>query len=291
MGFQSDAARRSYFDAYDATEALSPVPLEAATVATPFGSTHVTVAGSVDGPPLVMLHGKHCSSTMWLDLLPGLVATRRIYLVDAIGELGRSEATRMMHGPRDIVVWMSAVLDGLGIDRCAIVGLSNGSYQGCTFAMARPERVERLAMLAPAATVSGIRLSWWWQMVALLGRKSEKHAQFWRLHSVGRERSVLQQKFDEQILVGFAAARYAVLDAFPRKYSARQLAALTMPVLAVFAGNDVIHEGQSVADVTRRLLPGAQVEVLQNCGHMMTFDRQDAVAALLADFLANGTGS
>ena len=63
-----------------------------------------------------------------------------------------------------------------------------------------------------------------------------------------------------------------------------------MPVLAVFADDDVIHHGQSAADNARRLLPTAKVEVLSECGHMMTFDQRDAVAALLAEFLDQGRG-
>jgi pimeloyl-ACP methyl ester carboxylesterase len=291
MGFRSDAARRAYLDAYDATLALSPTPLEAREVDTAFGTTHVAIAGRDDAPPLILLHGKHCSSTMWLDLLPTFTKTHRTYLVDAIGEMGRSVATRMLHGPRDIVTWLSETLDRLNVDRCAIVGLSNGCYQGSTFAMARPERVERLAMLAPAAVVSGIQPSWWRKAFATFGTNPEKIEAFWRIHSVSQTPSPLQQQFDEQMLLGFTSIRYAMWDAWPRKYRAKQLASLTMPVLAVFAEDDVIHDGQSAAEKARRLLPTAKVEVLSACGHMMNFDQRDAVAALLAEFLDQGTRS
>jgi len=40
-------ARRSYFDAHDATSALSPVPLDALTASTPFGITRLAVSGGV----------------------------------------------------------------------------------------------------------------------------------------------------------------------------------------------------------------------------------------------------
>ena len=290
MGFRSDAARRAYLDAYDATLALSPAALESRQVETAFGTTHVAIAGRDDAPPLVLLHGKNCSSTMWLDLLPTFTKTHRVYLVDAIGEMGRSVATRMMHGPRDIVAWLSETLDQLSIDRCAIVGLSNGCYQASTFAMARPERVERLAMLAPAGVFSGMQPSWWRKAFSTFGTNPDKIEAFWHIHSVSQTPSPLQQKFNEQMLLGFNSIRYATWDAWPRKYRAKQLASLTMPVLAVFAENDVIHDGRTAANKARRLLPTAKVTVLPECGHMMNFDQRDAVAALLAEFLDQGTG-
>jgi pimeloyl-ACP methyl ester carboxylesterase len=289
MGFRSPAAQRAYLDAYDATLATSSAVLESRQVQTVFGTTHVAIAGRDDAPPLVLLHGKHCSSTMWLELLPTFTTTHRTFMVDAIGDLGRSVATRMLHGQRDIVTWLTETLDGLNIERSAVVGLSNGGYQGITFAMARPERVERLAMLAPAAVVIGIQASWWRQVLATFSSDREKIEAFWRIHSVNQSPSLLQQRFDEQAILGFTGMRYAMWDAWPRRYRATRLAALTMPVLALFAENDVIHDGRAAADNARRLLPSAKVEVLSDCGHMMHFDQRDAVAALLAEFLDQGT--
>jgi pimeloyl-ACP methyl ester carboxylesterase len=285
MGFRSEGAQRAYFDAYDTTLALSPTPLESTEVATTFGKTHVAFTGPDDAPPLLLLHGKNCSSTMWLGLLPTFERTHRTYLIDGIGELGRSVATRMLHGQRDIVQWLSEVVDALHVDRCRVVGLSNGCYQGATFAIARPERVERLAMLAPAAVVCAIRPAWWRKAVATFGNNPAKVEAFWRIHTVNDAPSQLQQRFDDQMLLGFEAIRYAVRDAWPRTYNARQLAALTMPVLIAFAEDDVIHDGRAAADKARRLLPRARVEVVPKCGHMMNFDQPDVVAGLLAEFL------
>src|SRR5947208_13386161 len=95
MGFVSADGRQAYLDAYDETMALTPVDYTTAELTTPFGVTHVISAGADDAPPLIVLHGKHCSSTMWLDLLPTLVRSHRAHLVDSSGELGRSVATKM----------------------------------------------------------------------------------------------------------------------------------------------------------------------------------------------------
>ena len=77
---------------------------------------------------------------MWLDLLPTFTATHRTYLVDAIGEPGRSTTTVMLHGSDDVTRWLDGLLDGLGTERAAVVGLSNGGFQAATYATDRPAR-------------------------------------------------------------------------------------------------------------------------------------------------------
>ncbi len=67
----------------------------------------------------------------------------------------------MLHGSDDVTAWLDGLLDGLGIERAAVVGLSNGGFQAATYATDRPQRVERVASVAPAALYRRIQASWW----------------------------------------------------------------------------------------------------------------------------------
>jgi pimeloyl-ACP methyl ester carboxylesterase len=286
MSFQSEQAKQTNLAAYDDTLSLSPITFEAVDVPTPYGMTHVLVAGRADAPAVVALHGKHCSSTMWLELSPVFTAKHRAYLVDSVGELGRSVATRMMHGRQDVLTWLDAVLDGLGLDRCALVGLSNGGFLGATYAMSRPERVERLMLLSPAGVISGIRFSWWRDALVLaLSNNRAKFERFWFSHYVNSQPSPVRQKFDRQFLVGSEGMRMPVRDVFVHKYSRKRLSTLAMPVQCVFAAQDVIYDGARTAARAEKVLPSARVELLEDCGHMMTFDRLSAISALVGEFL------
>src|SRR5919198_665113 len=91
--FRSDDARARYLAAYDSALARCRVPLSDDNVDTPFGTTHVLLAGDAERPPLVALHGKSVSATMWVAHLEALTATRRVAMVDTIGDMGRSVAT------------------------------------------------------------------------------------------------------------------------------------------------------------------------------------------------------
>ena len=287
MGFVSEDGRRAYLEAYDETLALAPVELATTEVSTPFGVTHVASAGPHDAPPAIVLHGKHCSSTMWLDLLPSLISSRRVHLVDSSGELGKSVATKMMIRASDVAQWLDAVLDALDISQAAFVGFSNGGFHALTYATERPVRVERLALLAPVGGFGRLRLSYWRRVVAtMFGDRDANWQRFWPLHYVGSEPSPLRRRFDQQFLIGNQYMRMPVRDRLPRALRKRRLTGLTMPVLAVFADQDICQNGAATAAKVARRLPAARVELVSPSGHFVTFDCLDEVATMLTAFLA-----
>jgi pimeloyl-ACP methyl ester carboxylesterase len=169
------------------------------------------------------------------------------------------------------------------------VGLSNGGAQAATFAMERPGRVERVATLAPAALYQRISASWWRATVPVMflgGR--ERCERYWATYSVARDRSALQQAHAELMVRFFVGMRAAYRDAYPRTYKADRLSRMAMPVLAVFGRQDILYDSTVAAAKARAALPHAQVEVLDDCGHMINFDQPAALAELLGKFLAAG---
>jgi pimeloyl-ACP methyl ester carboxylesterase len=71
------------------------VPHEEATVDTTFGKTHALIAGPPDAPPLVLLHGALASSAHVLPEIAPLLATRRVYAIDVIGQSAMSQDRRI----------------------------------------------------------------------------------------------------------------------------------------------------------------------------------------------------
>ena len=67
-----------------------------------------------------------------------------------VGDLNKSVATGALSSPARVVDWIDEVLDTLNIEHTALLALSLGSWMPTQYAMARPDRVERLAILAPA---------------------------------------------------------------------------------------------------------------------------------------------
>lgn len=85
-----------YFQTYDESLGLWPVPYKAYYVSTRFGQTHVIASGPENAPPLVLLHGALFSSTMWYPNIADWSSKYRTYAIDIIGDKNKSIPCRFM---------------------------------------------------------------------------------------------------------------------------------------------------------------------------------------------------
>jgi pimeloyl-ACP methyl ester carboxylesterase len=112
---------------------------------------------SDDRPPIVLLHGIASVSTLALPVIAALEG-RRILAVDWPGH-GLSGADVLAKGA-ELRVHAASVLDAvwitLALDRVDLIGHSLGGHFGLLYALERPERIRRLALLgAPGAAFEG----------------------------------------------------------------------------------------------------------------------------------------
>src|SRR5579862_2567980 len=148
--FRSTTARDEYCRLYDAAVGRSTVPVKAHDLTPSFGTTHVLEAGDADRPPLIALHAKSFGSTMWLPLLPSLTATHHVFMVDAVGDVNKSVATKTLSSRTRIASWLDQTMAQLSLTRAAFVGASIGAWMATLYANRRPGAVERLALVCPA---------------------------------------------------------------------------------------------------------------------------------------------
>jgi 3-oxoadipate enol-lactonase len=100
-------------------------------------------AGS--GPAVLLLHGGLGDSGLWEAVAPLLAARFRTIRTD-LRFFGRSTGPAAPWSWQDDAI---AVLDELGIDRAAVVGLSLGGKLAFDIALAHPERLWAVAGVAP----------------------------------------------------------------------------------------------------------------------------------------------
>jgi pimeloyl-ACP methyl ester carboxylesterase len=101
-----------------------------------------------EGPPLVLLHAATSSATEdWAAQRPLLRQHFTLYLPDARGHAGTRWDTDRGWSHRMLVEDLVAFVDGLGLERFCVAGLSMGAGTALAFAMLHPERV-RSAVLA-----------------------------------------------------------------------------------------------------------------------------------------------
>jgi pimeloyl-ACP methyl ester carboxylesterase len=114
-------------------------------------TVRVAESGQADGVPLILLHGWGASLYMWrhaFQLLPPLGI--RPIAVDLRGfGLSDRPTARGAYTLDAYCADVDALYDTLGVARAAVAGHSMGGALALRYALRRPERVERLALINP----------------------------------------------------------------------------------------------------------------------------------------------
>jgi pimeloyl-ACP methyl ester carboxylesterase len=289
--FKSDEARAQYCRLYDEAVALSPVPIEESDIPTSFGTTHVLTAGDPSKPPLIALHGKSISSTMWLPMLSTLTATHHVRMLDAVGDVGKSVAVSVLSSPERVVQWIDEVLDELEVERSAFVAGSMGTWMSTHYAMAHPERVERLALICPAGILSPLRTGWLLRaMLMASGRSTPARIEtFVDSMAVKKSRPKLRsdpwRPIVQQFVFGLTTFRSNLREPRPVRCNIERLAASGIPTLAIIGRDETLHDGATMAQRFRRQLPHAQVMLVDDANHFIFVDQPDVVVEHLQKFL------
>src|SRR5436190_22870640 len=102
------------------------------------------------GDPLLLVMGLGVDAHGWEFQVPALAARHRVILVDNRG-VGRSGKPRGPYTTAMMAEDARAVLDGLGVARAHVVGLSMGGMIAQELALAHPDRVGALVLAATYA--------------------------------------------------------------------------------------------------------------------------------------------
>jgi len=287
--FRTREGEASYLAAYDAALKLWPVPYDERDIPTRFGTTHVLVSGPKDAPPLVLLHGYMATSTMWSVNIADFSKDYRVYAVDVMGQPGKSVPDEPVRDAADYAAWLTATLDGLGLGPISLVGMSYGAWLALNFAIAAPDRVQRLVLLSPgggfAPMVRQFRLR---GMLMVLFPTRVTVNWFMRWLGVtdrpGRTdvRSVLELTY-----LGLKHFRMPpeTLRVVPTVFSDGQLRAMRVPTLLLTGEDEVICDPAEALARARKLLPDIQGELVSRCRHDMCFSQHRIVDARVLDFL------
>lgn len=272
--YKSEAGASEIRQRYREVLATWPVPAEHVRVPTREGETFVVVSGPEDAPPVLLLHGSGANTTQWQADVPSWARHFRTYAVDLIGEPGLSAPSRPSLGSDAYALWLDDVLDGLGITSASIVGMSLGGWMALDYATRRPERVSRLALLCPGGL--GRQTTGWMFKALFLGLFGR-----WGIRRSARTVTGLDMPnagpvLDDLVLTfrQFKPRRWLPL------FSDGALRGLSMPVLVVVGGRDVMFDSAGTARRVRECVPHATVDVLPEVGHAI-FGQTDAVLAFL----------
>lgn len=217
------------------------------------------------GAPLALLHGGVAGLAMLGAILPALAATRQVIAVELQGHGRTADVDRPLRY-ETMADDIAALLAHLGIERADVMGYSLGGGVALQTAIRHPDRVRQLVV---ASTVYA-RTGWYPEVLADFDRMGPETA-------AGMEHSPLAQLYPD---VSWPSLFAKIGDLQRQDYDwSRQVAALSLPVLLVFADADAVRTdhimafyalfggGQRDAGLDGSLRPTAQLAILPGCTH------------------------
>lgn len=266
--------------------------------------TWVVEAGPEDGPVVVLIHGFGGSTFSWRESIPALAAAG--YRTIAFDLPGFGLATKSWD--RDVghaaqARFVTAAFDALRIDRAAVIGHSMGASVAVHLAFTAPDRVERLVLVDGAVGSGGDGLSAAVAPIALALPPVRRLAQQVLRRVIGPDeltRILSSAYLDPAIVTPAVRAGYLAQIATPdwdlsllaitRDRRGNEppaaLATLRMPTLIVWGAQDPWIP-PAAGEALRDAIPGSELVVIEDSGHLPFEERPDEFIAAVLPFLGS----
>jgi pimeloyl-ACP methyl ester carboxylesterase len=272
------------------------------------GRTKVSalMAGAVDAPPLLLLHGLGATKASWLTVVPQLAKRHRVVALDLPG-FGRSSKPRGAYDAPWFAEQVRKVMDGLSIDRAFLAGNSMGGRVAMETAMRHPNRVEAIACLCPAAAFNRRPALWLVKLLrpelGMMASRLPRAQMQGALHRLFADPGCLHDSWYEAAIDDFLEtwrsprARRAFFTALRNIYLDEpegdngfwsRLSKMETPALFLYGERDELithHFSRKI----RRTLPEAEVFVWEDCGHVPQIELPDRTARAMSHFFSRAS--
>ncbi|MFZ5916346.1 MAG: alpha/beta fold hydrolase [Chloroflexota bacterium] len=249
--------------------------------------------GPEDADVLVLSNGVLMSTASWAFQTPVLAQHYRLLLYDCRG-MWQSEHPP---GPYSMALHaddLAALLDGLGIERAHIGGISYGAEVSLVFALRYPARTRSLIVSSAVSQVDPLLKGWmdsWIAAARLLDPElffkvsyPLNFAESW----IAANWETLQAARERYNMLDFPALLELLLS-FSRLNITADLHRITAPALIIVGECDLLKP-RKYAEIIAREIPGAELAVVPHAGHAVLWERPGVFNALILGFLAKQVG-
>jgi pimeloyl-ACP methyl ester carboxylesterase len=289
--FTSPEGEKEIMHAYDSMLDKWNVPYQELTISSSFGETHVIASGPEGAPPVVLLHALLAGSVSWYRNVEALSQSYRVYAVDVVGEGNKSRPVKPITSLDDFLQWFTEVIDDLGIDTLYVAGNSYGGFTAAYYAMKLPERIKKLVLIGPAATIFPMRPFYTHMFIPkgmymffpkMPGLKATMRRSVEWMHK-GLPRDPLWEPFF------YASMVYGGLinQVFPRVYSKEEFAQIKAKTLVILGEKEAIYNNfHSAIRSAWELIPNVEVEIIPAAHHVTAVANPEKVNQTLLQFFA-----
>ena len=268
-------------------------PLTEERVDSSVGKLQVLRGGS--GPPLVYLHSAMGEVSVGMlvleDLADGLAVTAPVF-----PGFGESEGIEHVDDIEDAAFLVLDLLDQLGVERPALVGLSLGAWMAAEVATRWPQRLSAVVLINPV----GLYLPDT-PIPDMFGKPPNELAAMVfadQSHPVALMMQALAERYDDpaamadipmEVLVPLVKSTGATAKIGWDPYLhnpklGRRLHRITVPTLVVHGAADAFVP-RAHSEAFAAAIPGARLVDLEGAGHLAPLEKPAEVAALVRAFL------
>ena len=247
---------------------------------------HYEVTGPSNAPAIVLGHSLGATLASWDPQVAALAQRLRVVRYDVRGH-GRSPVQPGPCEMADLGNDLLALLDGLGIERAHLLGLSLGGMSSMWLAARHPERVGRLIVCATSALL-GPPEFWAGRAAAVRagGCASIADAVVARWFTPGFRQRHPEVVADMRAMIASTPAEgYAVLcGAIGRMDLQGDLGAIRAPTLAIAGADDPATPPEHLERIAAAI-PGGRVAVVPEAAHLLNVEQPERVTQLILQHL------
>lgn len=256
--------------------------------------TRIRIATGGDGPPLVLVHGLG-GPLMWQRLTP-ILAERFSIIEAALPGYGESDACAEPLSTDGLATHLARLLEALGIERCAMAGISYGGQVALSFAHRFPRRLTSLVLIAstglyvPAFFGPGLPVRALWRATARMVLASETlscRAGANSFYDVSRRPPELCREFFRQLSrAGHREAWIAGMEsAFGERERVREwirgIECRTLIVWGEHDGTVPVESGKLMSS----LLRGSEFLIYPRCAHSVPLEEPERLGEDIVRFI------
>jgi pimeloyl-ACP methyl ester carboxylesterase len=247
------------------------------------------------GPPLLLVHGMFGDHLDWETVIEPLARQHRVIVPDLPG-FGDSEKPPREYTGEFFVAALDELLCAAGVEQATVVGNSFGGILSVLYALAHPEKVERLVLVSSG----GLRPIGGKEKQLAVERLSEAnllaltpagHRQlFPRIFGKSgeaQERYYAKQdaKLARADYPAYVRALLSSIQLVLSVYLLERLREVRCPTLLLWGDRDVVFPVELARQALDRL-PQGKLKILPGGGHMLQADCPEEFVAALEEFLA-----
>lgn len=249
--------------------------------------------GQGPGLPVVLVHPWGFSMKVWSDVAPALAKDRRVVLLDLPGH-GKSEKLAAHYPMERLAAALLDVLEAAQIERAVLVGNSLGGATSLATTLAAPEKVAGLVLIgAPGGKMVPAPLR---RAVRQLATANEIHSLsdfgwasgMWMVRAgstplgmaLSRDLRRLRDSYEH---MAWSRATWASLRSVAEW--APELGKIKAPTTVVHGAWDLVV-WRSSSEALAAQIPGAELVVLEDCGHMVEVECPNLLVPIIEAQLA-----